>query len=475
MFNSLRKLSFSLLGLGKAFFLFSFVVLVVFLIRNLAEVHKSSLMTNLPSKPAAGQVLQARISPIIVDHTSVDLFEQIPDEYITAARELKQMFIDQSVGANISEGLTCLSYPSVSQAPSACKRPNATTSGLVADSKYSRDNWDYFHWGSLNLSNDYADWPGVGYAFIEAVTPRLSQYQVFSYQYSYLHMDDQDGIHLIPGGFFSDNPPNSRHPKADIYDMEQFFSQHPDKIFILWTSSLARIIGSRASYEFNNQMREYARSNNKILFDVADIESHAPDGRECTYNGYPAICPEYTSEQSGGHLGSMSTGKIRIAKAMWVLMAQIAGWVPDGSGSGNSNPTPQPSEPTPAATVAPTLTPSPTPGNVVGYIHVGDIDPSVKYVTGGWQGRFVVYVHNDSHLPVSGVTVSGSFYGAWNGSRTCVTNNSGWCALTSDRISDSTTVGMSITNLSLDGYQYDFSSNHDPDGDSNGFNASVSN
>jgi hypothetical protein len=31
----------------------------------------------------------------------------------------------------------------------------------------------------------------------------------------------------------------------------------------------------------------------------------------------------------GGHLGSVSAGKIRVAKAFWVLMAQLAGW--DGS------------------------------------------------------------------------------------------------------------------------------------------------
>lgn len=287
-------------------------------------------------------------------------------------------------------------------------------------------------------------------------------------------MDEGDGINLVPGGFFYDNPQDRYRPKADIYDMEQFFSQHPDKIFILWTSSLARVIGNQTSYEFNNQMREYALSNNKILFDVADIESHNPDGVECTYNGYPAICPEYTSERSGGHLGSMSTGKIRIAKAMWVLMARIAGWVPDDVGSGNSVPTPPVATqvPLPTATVLPT--PTPYSGSGAG-IHVGDIDSSVKYVSGGWQGRFVVYVHDDSESPVAGVTVTGSFYGPWNNTRTCVTNNSGWCSFTSDRISGSATIGFSVINLSLSNHQYNFTLNHDPDGDSDGISASVSN
>ena len=89
-------------------------------------------------------------------------------------------------------------------------------------------------------------------------------------------------------------------------------------------------------------------AHNKPLFDVADIESHDPNGNPCydnrdgvAYNNgntsenypddglnIPAICPQYTTEVDGGHLGSVSDGKIRIAKAFWVLMAEIAGWNP---------------------------------------------------------------------------------------------------------------------------------------------------
>jgi hypothetical protein len=81
---------------------------------------------------------------------------------------------------------------------------------------------------------------------------------------------------------------------------------------------------------------------------VADILSHRPDGQPCydnrdgvPYNNgarsenYPndginteAICPQYTTEVDGGHLGAVSAGKIRVAKAFWVLMAQIQGWNP---------------------------------------------------------------------------------------------------------------------------------------------------
>ena len=55
----------------------------------------------------------------------------------------------------------------------------------------------------------------------------------------------------------------------------------------------------------------------------------------------PAICQHYTRETDGGHLGNPDVGKIRLAKAFWVLMARIAGW--NGSGGGG---TPRPPAPT---------------------------------------------------------------------------------------------------------------------------------
>jgi len=38
-------------------------------------------------------------------------------------------------------------------------------------------------------------------------------------------------------------------------------------------------VGAAESTDFNNQMRAYARANNKILFDVAAIEAHDPAGK----------------------------------------------------------------------------------------------------------------------------------------------------------------------------------------------------
>lgn len=278
---------------------------------------------------------------IVVDHTSVALFEQIPDEYIDAAAALRMLYIDRSVGQNINDALNCLSAPSDEEAPNHCRRFEHNVAAYSVDPSeldwsrpggYDRSNWVFLPW-----EGDCATWPGKVDCFVAMVGPLLGQYDVVSFQFSYLAVQEDSDIADQPGGYFSDNPTYS-----DVYDQEAFEVQHPDTVFIYWTTSLARGIGSTVAAEFNDQMRQYAIANGKPLFDVADILSHTPEGQPCYDNrdgvayleenypddgqDLPAVCPHYTTETDGGHLGRVSAGKIRVAKAFWVLMARIAGW-----------------------------------------------------------------------------------------------------------------------------------------------------
>jgi hypothetical protein len=287
-----------------------------------------------------------------VDHTSVDLFEQIPDEYLEAARNTKMMYSDRSVGANINEGLNCLTAPSWAGTMPHCRTDYIGSSwnfknyksGAPAritftpdPVKYDRSNWIF--------EPRTGEWPKLTEDFITSLAPQyIDTTDVLSYQFTYLNVQEGSDISDPEKGFFADNP-----NRYDIYDLEAYMAQHPDKTFILWTTSLARGIGSDVSTEFNDQMRQYAREHNLVLFDVADIESHTDQGVPCFDNrdgveycsqqgqceNYPddgkdilAICQDYTTEPDGGHLGSVSGGMIRIAKAFWVLMAQISGWEP---------------------------------------------------------------------------------------------------------------------------------------------------
>jgi hypothetical protein len=281
----------------------------------------------------------------VIDHNAVALFDQIPESYIQAAENEAMFFMDRSVGGNISDGLTCLSYPSDEVAPAHCKvYTHVVPEFSVSPSEvnwsrpggYSRANWDYIYW-----PDGCPDWQTQLGCFFSTANLNLNNYDVMSFQYSYLEVAGGSSIASMPGGFFWNNPNG-----LDVYDLATYQAQHPDKTFIYWTTSLARSIGTQESESFNSQMRQYAQTNGKILFDVADILSHDPYGNPCYDNrdGIPynngnnsenhpndglslaAICQHFTSETEGGHLGSPSAGKIRVAKAFWVLMARIAGW-----------------------------------------------------------------------------------------------------------------------------------------------------
>ncbi len=312
------------------------------------------------AEPTAANVSSTSAAPptnIVIDHNSVALFEHIPEQYLQDAAALRMFFVDRSVGGNINNGLACLSYDTDEDAPNYCSRwehpgnPSYPVDPSEVDwsrpGGYDNSNWDYFFWPnaatpSITCSADSSQWWDRAECFTQFATQEANNYDVMSFQFGYLAVGGPDAtIDDQPDGFFWDN-----ETKFDAYDLDAWEADYPDKTFIYWTISLARSIGTQESETFNNQMRQWTSDNDKILFDLADILSHTPDGTPCYDNrdgaaytfgdntenypddglNIPAICQHYTSEVDGGHLGSPSAGMIRVSKAFWVLMAQIAGW-----------------------------------------------------------------------------------------------------------------------------------------------------
>jgi hypothetical protein len=285
----------------------------------------------------------AGVTSIVVDHRSVDLFDDIPDAFLEAAANLRMVFIDRSVGLNISDGLDCLTAPTDEAARSHCRRVDHPDPSYSLDRSalawsrpggYDRSRWAYLPW-----EGNCSSWSDEVECFLRMTKPILGDYDVLSFQFSYLEVAPGSDIGDPTTGFFAGSG-----DRPDVSELEAFTGQHPGKVFIYWTTSLARGIGSEEARSFNDQVRQYAAAHGQPLFDVADILSHDPQGNPCfdnrdgvTYRDesypddgldLPAICPHYTTETDGGHLGSVSAGKIRVAKAFWVLMAQIAGWRP---------------------------------------------------------------------------------------------------------------------------------------------------
>ena len=81
--------------------------------------------------------------------------------------------------------------------------------------------------------------------------------------------------------------------------------------------------------EYNQAVRAYAEANNKLLFDIADLEAHDRNGNEYTYtdgdgNVYQTLWSGWTSD--GGHLNT--AGREWISEAWYQVAATQATPIP---------------------------------------------------------------------------------------------------------------------------------------------------
>ncbi|MCD4653954.1 hypothetical protein K8T06_08450 [bacterium] len=139
----------------------------------------------------------------------------------------------------------------------------------------------------------------------------------------------------------------------DIYlnTMNQLETDYPEVLFIYMTGHLDGSGESGNLHQRNEQIRNYCKANNRVLFDYADIESYDPDGTYfldqgaddgCYYNGgnwaeewcveHPLsdMCLDCECEHSRPLNCNLK------ARAFWWLMAELA------EKSGVPTPTPSP-------------------------------------------------------------------------------------------------------------------------------------
>jgi hypothetical protein len=139
-----------------------------------------------------------------------------------------------------------------------------------------------------------------------------------------------------------------------LASMETLEAEYPDVTFIYMTDT-ADSTGETGYTRWlrNQQIRAYCRANNKVLFDFADLETWSADGTvQNTYyhSGSGRNIPYWHSDWRSdpiyydGHINEAAcTMK---AKAMWWLLARVAGWDPDVQ---------PPPPPPPANTVRPSI------------------------------------------------------------------------------------------------------------------------
>lgn len=239
---------------------------------------------------------QLQSSALIVDHRVIG--EKIPEQYLDRARNLNVIFGHNSVGNNIMQGVFQLSRTQPEQFS-------------LQIAHYGNPAWLGDHHGVLDFQVGRNGSPEAKISdFAERIKMMNGQnINVAMMKLCYVDINLQTDAGQVWNDY-----------RATLENLERRF---PTVVFVWCTCPLVSNQNNQRREEFNNFVRSYCRQNKQILFDIADIESHDPQGLESRNQFGPNLCPQYSMD--GGHPNSPEAMQ-RFALAWWSLMSRIAGW-----------------------------------------------------------------------------------------------------------------------------------------------------
>lgn len=182
--------------------------------------------------------------PIIADHSNATLakLEAIPVEWINKAKsDLHIYFNHTSHGSQIPTGMTGLVNFRGSQ---YAWNSSGSNGALYLADTCSTDLGD-------------ADWPNI----------------------TRNYLNSHPNINVVMWSWCGQvSGSTEAYINTYLNNMSQLEREYPNVKFVYMTGHTDGTGESGSLHRRNEQIRQYCRTNNKILFDFADIESHDPDG-----------------------------------------------------------------------------------------------------------------------------------------------------------------------------------------------------
>lgn len=241
---------------------------------------------------------QAFCQGIIIDHTCTEL-DQIPEPWINQVKTASKIhYAHTSHGEQITVGLEELASadPRYSFYPDYCNMPQTDQYLSLMDGQSLTTYCETYVTPDLYWEGTYA---------LDITRSVLSGFDVNASGWAWCTQLD----------YYS-----AGEVQSYLDAMSQLESEYPNIRFIYMTGNAQSAEPNR--YARNNQIRDYCRANNKVLFDFGDLDSWY-NGRQYVESGIPMEHPQYYGDGAGHTNYANRQNK---ARAFWWLLARIAGW-----------------------------------------------------------------------------------------------------------------------------------------------------
>ncbi len=299
---------------------------------------------------------------IIADHTVIDKFDDIPQEYINEVKKMLVAFIGESHSAAYRVGMELLEEDNSEYACNVSTGESYTEQYVRVDDYGWIGESTWFTWFAYDEGS--RPYP-AGWSIKDAIT----SYKNDGHPFSAIGFawcgdmvidrgnvgNDTDPVYNVHWYGASSGGPEGNLPwglddedfsiTGNTVNMETYFGAMEEYIsHCVSESPSTRVIFTTGPVDYEGDwvgeaayqghikhetIRAYVREDStRILFDYADILCYDNDGNLTTkeWNGYtfPSIAPVNEIPRATGHISE--AGAIKLAKAQWWLLARIAGW-----------------------------------------------------------------------------------------------------------------------------------------------------